>query len=69
MRKNNIRWFLDAHDGLESMVDSIVEAEDSRRSYSIKDCGEKEAFVKFFLERDARGTPFSFSVLRLKVNI
>ena len=53
VRKNNIRWFLDDCAGLAAMVGAIVEGEDSRRSYSILECGEKKAFVKFFLERGA----------------
>jgi tRNA A-37 threonylcarbamoyl transferase component Bud32 len=55
VRKNNIRWFLDDCAGLAAMVGAIVEGEDSRRSYSILECGEKKAFVKFFLERGAIG--------------
>ncbi len=55
VRKNGISWFLDDHDGLEAMVEGIVEDEETRRSYAIRDCGARKVFVKFFLEQGASG--------------
>ena len=55
VRKNGISWFLDEHEGLEAVVEGIVEEEETRRSYTIRDWGDKKVFVKFFLERGLGG--------------
>ena len=55
VRKNGISWFLDEHEGLEAMVEGVVEEEETRRSYAITSCGDGKVFVKFFLEQGVGG--------------
>ncbi len=55
VRKNGISWFLDGHEGLEALVEGIVEEEETRRSYATASCGDGKVFVKFFLERGVGG--------------
>ena len=55
VRKNGISWFLDEHEGLEAVVEGVVEEEETRRSYAITSCGDGKVFVKFFLERGVGG--------------
>jgi hypothetical protein len=55
VRKNGISWFLDEHDGLDAVVEGVVEEEATRRTYTIRDWGDKKVFVKFFLEQGAWG--------------
>lgn len=55
VRKNGISWFLDEHEGLEAMVEGVVEEEETRRSYAVTSCGDGKVFVKFFLEQGVGG--------------
>ncbi len=55
VRKNGISWFLDDGEELERTVEALTENDTLRRSYSVRDCGDRKVFVKYFLEKGIAG--------------
>jgi tRNA A-37 threonylcarbamoyl transferase component Bud32 len=55
MQGNAISWFLDEHEGLGAALEGLVEEGRLRRTYTVRNWGDRKVFVKFFLERGLLG--------------